>query len=141
MRPRRRTILATLAALAAAGLGGASLLGRTGLRDFLAGRMRTEFGVDPDGDPEAAAFLAAFLEWVAGAQLMPSFRTVERRRLLRRLDPEQRRREAVLSAILVEQFLTATNWLRAQETGEPLRFVALADPYRNPCSNQLSAWA
>ncbi|GIX13921.1 MAG: hypothetical protein KatS3mg118_1880 [Paracoccaceae bacterium] len=94
--------------------------------------MRAEFGVDPDGDPEAAAFLTAFLEWVAGAQLMPSFRTVERRRLLRRLDPEQRRREAVLSAILVEQFLTATNWLRAQETGEPLRFVALADPYRNP---------
>jgi hypothetical protein len=140
MRVRRRTLIAGAVALCAGG-GLVHMLRPRTVRGFVEARLADEFGVDPAGDPEAAAFVDAFLGWVDRVQLGPTWATVAEPLWARLSDARQREREAVLTRLLVEVFLTGTDWILAQEAGRPLRFVAIHDPYETPCASQLTAWA
>jgi hypothetical protein len=45
-----------------------------------------------------------------------------------------------LRGAVINMFLLSTNYVLAQETGGDFHYVALCDPYLNPCSNQLNAF-
>ncbi len=135
---RRRTLLA--GGLGAAALGVAAPLLTRRIEDEVQGILRDGFGDTIARAPEADVFVADFtrlwtdtngplerfgkrVTWMLGS-LLPAARADERTNLA----------ETVTFA-----FLRSTNAVRALETGEPLVYLGMPDPYASPCANPLGA--
>jgi hypothetical protein len=112
----------------------------TGLRSWITKQIALEFGADIASTDDAGAFandLMAYIERTAPShywQLNWYFR------LKPRFVGDLISQEGELRSLAVSMFLLSTNYVLAQETGADFHYVALCDPYVNPCSNQLNAY-
>ncbi len=142
MKLTRRKALLLAAAAGAAGLGGAALrgLGRGGVA------ARTLQVIERVYGPEYAAHEAA----IEFAQVYEGF-VLEKGLSGRLLNgwyrlglgnaPFISGRLAEIDSSIILKFATSTNVILASETGAPLVFTGLFQPYLSACANQLSAQA
>ncbi|MDF0602671.1 hypothetical protein P1J78_18180 [Psychromarinibacter sp. C21-152] len=134
---RRRALLAGgLGAVAAAV---ALPLVTRRIEDELRRILRDGFGDKIAGNPEAAVFIvdvaAIWNDTTPPAQRITKPTTW----MLSPLLPGPRAERAGLEEAVIRTFLRATNAVRAHETGEPLVYLGMPDPYARPCANPLSA--
>jgi hypothetical protein len=133
----RRTFLVCLGAGAVA-IG--ALCVSPGLRSWIMKQIAAEFGADIADTDDAGAFandLMAYLERTKPSQ----YRQVNWYfRLKARFVGDLGSPEDELRGLVVSMFLLSTNYVLARETGADFHYVALCDPYLNPCSNQLNAF-
>lgn len=134
---RRRTVFAGgFAAIAAA--VAAPLLTRR-IDDELRHILRTGFGDVIAADPEADLFIADVAAIWDG--ITPPAQRIAKPTtwMLSPLLSGPRAERANLTEVVTLTFMHATNAVRAFETGEPLVYLGMPDPYANPCANPLSA--
>jgi hypothetical protein len=133
----RRAFLASLAAVAVA-FGAVSV--STGLSSWIIKQIELAFGAEIANTDHASAFakdLIAYLEDTNPAR----YRKVNWYfRVKPRFVGDLVSQEGELRGLVINMFLLSTNYVLAQETGADFHYVALCDPYRNPCSNQLNAF-
>jgi hypothetical protein len=133
---RRAFLLASLGAVAAI-FGTLSL--STGLKSWMLGQIEQEFGADITRTDDAARFADDFIAYLKSTDPDHFWKLNWYFRLKPRLLGDLGSREIGLRRRVIDMFLLSTNYVLARETGADLHYVAICDPYLNPCSNQLNA--
>ena len=133
----RRTFLICLGAGAVA-IGAVSL--STGLRSWIMKQIALEFGADIAKTDDAGAFANDLMAYLQHTKPSHDWQVNWYFRLKPRFVGDLVSQEGEIRALVVSMFLLSTTYVLAQETGADFHYVALCDPYLNPCSNQLNAY-
>lgn len=138
---RRRTLLLGAAAGAAA-LGGAAIrgVGRGGITAHALAIIDRVYGPDVAARDAAREFAQTYEDFVLDKGLSGLVLNAWYRLGLDHV-PIMSNRIAAIEASVIDKFATSTNVVLAYETGVPLVFVGLFQPYLSPCTNQLAAQA
>jgi hypothetical protein len=138
----RRKALLFGAAAGAAGLGGAVLrgAGRGGVAAHALEVIERVYGPDFAAHEAAIEFAAVYEGFVLDKGLSGRLLNAWYRLGLKSA-PILGNRLAEIDLSIIEKFATSTNVILASETGVPLEFIGLFQPYLSACANQLAAQA
>ena len=135
----RRELIAGASVVAILGFAAPPYISSSHLRIWAHDELRTQFGEEIANHPDTASFLTDYLAHFK-SQSGPDYR---RTRLYFALKPRflsyAKSLEQNLRRNLVRSFCTSTTAVTSTETDAPFAYVALYDPYKSPCSNQLTA--
>ena len=134
----RRAFFISLGAVTVA--GGAVYL-PTGFRSWIIKQLEGEFGTDVAGTADALAFTNDFMAYLKATDPSQYWKMSWYFRLKPQFVGDRSSWESGLRSRAINLFLLSTNYVLAQERGLDFHYVALCDPYLNPCSNQLSSTA
>ena len=132
----RRAFFISIGAVTVA--GGAVYLS-TGLRSWIIKQLEDEFGTDVAGTADALAFTNDFMAYLEATDPSQYRKMSWYFRLKPQLVGDLSSWESGLRSRAINLFLLSTNYVLAQERGLDFYYVALCDPYLNPCSNQLNS--
>jgi hypothetical protein len=132
----RRAFFISLGAVTVA--GGAVYLS-PGFRSWIIKQLEDEFGTDVAGTADALAFTNDFMAYLEATDPSQYWKMSWYFRLKPQFVRNLSSRESGLRSQVINLFLLSTNYVLAQERGLDFHYVALCDPYLNPCSNQLNS--
>lgn len=132
----RRAFFISLGAVTVA--GGAVYLS-TGFRPWIIKQLEDEFGTDVAGTADALAFTNDFMAYLEATDPSQYWKMSWYFRLKPQFVGDLSSWESGLRSRAINLFLLSTNYVLAHERGLDFHYVALCDPYLNPCSNQLNS--
>jgi len=111
----------------------------TGLKSWIMKQIEVEFGTDVAGTADALAFTNDLMAYLEAADHSRYWKMSWYFRLKPQFVGDLISSESGLRRQTINLFLLSTNYVLAQERGLDFHYVALCDPYLNPCSNQLNS--